>query len=431
MATQNSAKAEVTENSKDSEKVSLPRPIRLMREVLALSVWALLFVQLLVFDITGYISGRSATLDLIVRYRFLALLVVIAILWLLLGNRKFLHFCGYILVYPFVVVCWHVPRLLFKNWAIVVAFSPAVYSILNSFKASFIIFVTAFLSSFLIVLAPYKLVVGVSMFVLAVYLAYHFIRRFRVAFSPSTVFADAAGAIGKAWESIKDSNLSRRPEELDPESDEYRQKLGQNLLTLYMMTTGLWFFGERLQEVMNSRKLDIYFLASLLYTFMLTAVLFALEYLGLEHLFPGSFVGVQHPGLLDFLGLSFGTLMTSDISPLKPASGIAQISMYVQLFGSLLIIVLLVFVILTSIRERYRQDLDCVISEMRAASDSIGALLESNYELTIAGLEAWLFEFNPAITKWFLKLRHGEKRAKQIEDEFVKEVETIEEHSHE
>lgn len=221
------------------------------------------------------------------------------------------------------------------------------------------------------------------------------------------------------WRYIKDSELSKKPEDLDPASNEYRQKLGQNLLSLYMLTTGLLFLGERLREVVNSRKLDLYFLASLLYTFVLTAFVFSLEYLGLYRLMPNSFVGVPKPGLLDFLGLSFSTLMTSEISPLKPSGGIAQVALYAQLFGSLLIIVLLVFVILTSIRERYRQDLDGVIGELVTVSDHVGQLLKSNYELTISGVEAWLLEFNPMVTKWCLKIRHGNQMVKEIETQAV------------
>lgn len=398
-----------------SNKPGIPRPVRWLREILAISVWLLLGVQLFIFDIMSYIEGQSDLLGLLLRFRLLAILVAIAFLLLFLGNRRFFLFFGYILAYPFVVVCWHIPRILFKNWAIAVAFSPAVYSILSSFKVSFISFVAALLSTFLVSLATYRPLIATSMAVIAAYLVYHFSRRFRVAFSPSTVFADAAGAIGKTWGAIKDSALVKRPEGLALDSDEYKQKYGQNLLTLYMLTTGLWFVGERLREVVRSRKLDMYFLVSLLYTFILTAVLFGFEYFGLYRLLPGSFVGVANPGLIDFLGLSFSTLMTSDISPLKPATGIAQISQYIQLFGSLLIVVLLVFVILTSIRERYRQDLDEVISELGVASDRIGSLLESNYELTIAGLEAWLLDFNPGITKWCLKIRHGEEGAKAIE----------------
>ncbi|MCK0508661.1 hypothetical protein [Aromatoleum anaerobium] len=417
MGTQNVAIVAKESGRKVAGQPVFPRPVRLIRELIAAFVWLLVVGQLLLFDIASYLSVRFAYLELLLRFRLLTLLVVVALLWGLLGNRRFLLFCGYIFAYPFVLVCWHIPRILFKNWAVVLAFSPAVHSILGRFKASFITFVVVLLAASLASLATYKPLIAGSMSVLGVYLIHHFIRRFRVAFSPSTVFADAANVIRNIWSTIKDSEFFKRPENIAPDSSEYRQKLGQNLLSLYVLTAGLHFLGERLKVVARSRKLDLYFLSSLLYTFILTTVLFAFVYFGLERLLPGSFTGESSPGLFDFLGLSFGTLMTADISPLKPVSGIAQAFMYVQLFASLLIIVLLVFVVLTSIRERHRQDLDAVIVEISEACDRIGSALESNYELTIAGVEALLLEFSPSVMKWCLKLRHGEERARTIQAE--------------
>jgi hypothetical protein len=249
---------------------------------------------------------------------------------------------------------------------------------------------------------------------LGAYLVIHFFRRFRIAFSPSTVFADLSGGVHSVWDGIKDTTMTKRPKGLDPESTEYKQKFGQNLLAMYIMTTALYVLGERLREVINSRKLDLYFLGTLLYTFFTTSVVFALEYLGLERVVPGSFVGVPEPGFFQFLGLSFSTLMTSDISLLKPGSGLAQIAEHIQLFATMLIGVLLVFVVLTSIRERYKQDLDGVVNELRIASESIGRFLEADYELTIAGAEAWLLEFNPVVTNWVLRQKYGEQRAREI-----------------
>jgi hypothetical protein len=149
------------------------------------------------------------------------------------------------------------------------------------------------ISSFVICLASNETLVIACMAFLVVYLVMHFFRRFRVAFSPSTVFADLNGGIPKVWDGIKEKTMTKRPEGLDPESNEYKQKVGQNLLMMYMWTTGLYFLAERLREVSNSRKLDHYFLGSLHYTFFLTSVVFALEYLGLERIVPGSFVGLS------------------------------------------------------------------------------------------------------------------------------------------
>jgi len=397
-----------------TKTLRLPAPLRWVREVVALFVWGLAFTLLFVFDVARYLATRLPGLDWALRFRFLVLLGIIAGLWLLLGNRRFMLFVGYVIAYPFVVAFWLLPRVLFRNWAVVVAFSPAVHSILTTFRSSFVLFSAALISSFVICLAPSPSVVITCMVFLGFYLVVHFFRRFRVAFLPSTVFADVSGAIRNTWNRVKDFEMTKRPEGLDLKSDEYKQKFGQNLLMMYVMTTGLYVLGERLREVINSRKLDLYFLGSLVYTFFLTSLVFALEYLGLERVAPGSFIGVPEPRFFQFLGLSFSTLMTSDISPLKAASGLAQAGAYIELFGSLLIIVLLAFVVLTSIRERYKQDLDGVVNELGAASQSIGGFLEANYDLTIAGAEAWLLAFNPPVTKWFLKLRHGEQRAREI-----------------
>lgn len=397
-----------------TKSLILPAPIRWVREIIALIVWCVAFAELFVFDIGSYLSARVPGLDSALQFRFLILLGTISVLWLVLGNRRFMLFVGYIVAYPFVIVFWIIPRFLFHNWAVVVAFSPAVHSIVTTFRTSFILSSVAVISSFVICLAPNPPLVVAGMTYLGVYLVVHFVRRFRVAFSPSTVFADVSVVIRQVWSYTKESTMAKRPEGLDRDSPEYKQKFGQNLLVMYMVSSGLYFLGERLREVINSRKLDLYFLGSLLYTFVLTSIAFSLEYFGLERVLPGSFIGQPDPGLIQFLGFSFSTLMTSDISPLKPASGLAQTGAYIQLFGSLLIIVLLVFVVLTSIRERYRQDLDGVVGELREASDNIGGFLEANYELTVAGAEALLLEFNPAVTKWFLKLRYGEQRAREI-----------------
>ena len=249
---------------------------------------------------------------------------------------------------------------------------------------------------------------------LGAYLVVHYARRLRIAFSPSTVFADVGQIVRKTWDKLCTSKMVTPPTDLDRDSPEYKQKFAMNLLTVYMVATVLHFLGERLKEVVKSRKLDLYLTGSLLYTFLLTAMCLLLSILDWERLVPGNFSGLSDSTVLDFLGFSFSTLMTSDISPVKATSGVAQSLAYLQLFGSLLIIVLLVFVILTSIRERYRQDLDGVVDELAAASMRAGNLLEANYEVTIAAAEALLLRTQPAATKWMLQLRYGATRATEM-----------------
>lgn len=399
---------------KVKQAVKLPLPMRWLREGLAILLWVAVVSHLFVFDIGSSIRWNSPFAE-IFRYRLLIVLGMAAAFWLVLGNRRFVVFFGYIVGYPFVIVMWIIPRTLFRNWAVVIAFSPAIYSIISTFKISFVLFCGALISAFLVCLTNTPALITSSMGFLAIYLMVHYLRRFRVAFSPSTVFTDVSEVVRKIWDSFRTSPMAARPDEgLDRESDEYKQKFGMNLLIVYVVATVLHFLGERLKEVVKSRKLDLYFLGSLIYTFVVTAIVFALEYFGVERLVPGSFSGVSNATFVDFLGFSFSTLMTSYISPIKAVSGLAQVISYFQLFGSLLIIVLLVFVILTSIRDRYRQDLDHVVDELADASLRAGGLLESNSELTITSAEAWLLKFNPIFMKWALELRYGKQHASEI-----------------
>lgn len=237
-----------------AKSADLPAPIRWFREVLAILVWCIAFIQLLIFDVTSELTARLPILDFVFRFRFLMLLGFVAALWLVLGNRRFGLFGGYVIAYPFVVVFWHLPRLLFRNWPVVIAFSPAIYSIFKTFRTNFVLFSAALISAFVIYLSYSRPFTIACMALLATYLCIHFVRRFRVAFSPSTVFADVSGAIRKAWELFNKSEMAKRPKDLDPKSEEFKQKSGPNLLTIYMITTGLYIFGERLRDVVNSRE---------------------------------------------------------------------------------------------------------------------------------------------------------------------------------
>lgn len=209
-----------------TKSLTLPAPIRWVREIIALIVWCVAFAELFVFDIGSYLSARVPGLNSALQFRFLILLGTISVLWFVLGNRRFMLFVGYIVAYPFVIVFWIIPRFLFHNWAVVVAFSPAVHSIVTTFRTSFILSSAAVISSFVICLAPNPSLVVAGMGFWGVYLVAHFVRRFRVAFSPSTVFADVSAVIRQVWGYTKETTMAKRPEGLDRNSPEYKQKLG-------------------------------------------------------------------------------------------------------------------------------------------------------------------------------------------------------------
>ena len=257
-----------TPRQRAQKAIHLSALTRVIREIVAVVLWLAILIQLFVIDISGYVSTYLPAGEFVIRFRFLILLAVIAISWPVLRNRRFVLIIGFIIGYPLVLFFWRIPRLLFRNWPLVVVFAPAIHHVATTFKVSFLLFVAALVSSFIVCLVSSKVLVVSCVIILCIYLIRHYVRRFRMAFSPSTVFADASGHFRNIWKKIKCSDMYEFPKGLAPESDEYKQKLGQKLLGIYASTTFLHIVGERLREIVNSRKLDLYFVGSLLYKYL-------------------------------------------------------------------------------------------------------------------------------------------------------------------
>ena len=118
------------------------------------------------------------------------------------------------------------------------------------------------------------------------------------------------------------------------------------------------------------------------------------------------------------LGLSFITILPSSISPLSGATNLAQLLRYAEHFASFLVLLLVAFVILTSIREKHKEDLDKLVDALSNTSEGIGRFLLENYELTTAAVESWIFKHNPIAMKPLLKLRYGDAAVSQIIEAF-------------
>jgi hypothetical protein len=401
-------------------KFRLPRPVRIGRELAALLFWGFSFVHLFVADLFTPLVAALPEIEPVVRYRFLVLLALLAILWVALRTQRFLSFAGYIIAYPLVLALWTIPRFLLRNWATALVFSPAIYSVLRNLKLYFVLFTLALIGAAVVVLGSQAETIAGAMVLLGAYLAWHFAHRIRTAFSPSTVFADVGRGVRGVWENAKAISNLDKLQKLQPGTPEYEQAYVQNILNLYLFSTALAAIARPLKALHATRRLDLYFAASLFYTFTLTLIVFALAYLGLSKVEAGAFSG---PGsFVDFLGYSFGTLTHYQLSPLSPLSGLAQFLSYAEAFSSILIGVLLAFVIFTSARERYRSDIESVVTELSTASESLETLLTVDYELTLRAAEYRLLQVNGYIARYLLRLRYGADTAKQIEDEAPKDA---------
>jgi hypothetical protein len=184
---------------KESRKISF-----YLREFLAAAFWLFLFIKAFVYDLDLVIIRRLSVLEPLYPYKFFFFLGLLSVAWVVLRTKRFLKTIGYVLVYPLVLLLWRVPKLLFKNWALLVIFAPAIESVLFTLKWRFTFGSLALLAALGIVLMNERGFLVVFMSVLMLYLFVHYVLRIRVAFRPTAVFADVAKVVTSMWrESVK------------------------------------------------------------------------------------------------------------------------------------------------------------------------------------------------------------------------------------
>jgi hypothetical protein len=182
---------------------------------------------------------------------------------------------------------------------------------------------------------------------------------------------------------------------------------------MYLLTVGLGKVASGLRSVAESRKLDLLLLLSWCVTVCLTIVVFAFLYLGIEKVSPGSFDHAA--GFLSFLGYSLCVLTTSDLSHIQPSSDAARIVSFLELGGSISVLILMVFLILTSLRDRYRDDFVRVADELGTTAEQFETLLNENYKLTLHAAEEWLLSYSSEIARHMLRLRHDKATIAELE----------------
>ena len=106
-----------------------------LREIVALAIWLLIITKLFVYDVDLLLVQRVGWLRRFYPYKFFFIIAVVAAVWLVLGGKYARRIILFVAAYPFVLL-W---RLLFKNWATLLLFAPALESLARTFKWRFIL----------------------------------------------------------------------------------------------------------------------------------------------------------------------------------------------------------------------------------------------------------------------------------------------------
>jgi hypothetical protein len=247
-------------------------------DVIGALVWLYVFLKLFVFDVDRAIIEQIAPNALeVLNYRFFFLLAVVALVVLI--ARRYWVGLLYIVFFPFIVLFWKIPRLIYrtKSWLALLAVINVIASFVKDFKFNF---VTKSLAVFCIlgVLTSDRVIVlvpaSVTLFAL---LLIAFYRNIRASFSPSQFIDLQVTFLEKVSEADGFANLVDVAQDLKQPSikkfDEAQlRRFAGNLQNGMLAVRGVYFWAYQLERYRQSPAVSFFSFGTYAWLFVITVV---------------------------------------------------------------------------------------------------------------------------------------------------------------
>jgi len=89
------------------------RIAKILKHLCSVALWAYWIFSAFVFDLDNYLISISPYyLEKYIRYKFIFILLIVAILWRVFGTKKFAATVIFVIFYPFIVIVRFVLRLM-------------------------------------------------------------------------------------------------------------------------------------------------------------------------------------------------------------------------------------------------------------------------------------------------------------------------------
>lgn len=392
----------------NTEKQKKRDMFKLFRELFAIIFWCYVVAKVAIFDFDTYIITKYfPDMVQVLYYKLFLFAAIISILWLVLGKKRFPLFVLFIVAYPIIIMGWRIPKTIFRNWSISIIFAPSIFEVVTKFRTYFIISSFVLLSTVLVLTSHNKILLSISMLILAMFLVRHLYLSFSRAYR-STVFSRLQVIISKFKNKLSDNSfiqaiMTQTKKTNEGKSDE--ELLQSQISILYTYYSYAMLLEKKAEYFMQSRKMDLYLILTWFCTVLVTAVIYSLEYFSLYKILPSAFSSPFQPTYFSFLGFSFGKLTTTTISAIVPTNLIAILLCYSELACTLIIFVILVFTILTAARERYKEDLNNIVKEISEMATIFQSAFNIMFNMALAEAEYILFTHNASLVNDFRKRR--------------------------
>ncbi|TLD72267.1 hypothetical protein FEM03_02615 [Phragmitibacter flavus] len=387
-------------------------PIFYLIESVKITIWIAIIAKVFFVDFDELIvshwfpQGRWF-LD----HGFLFSLFMFALALIFMGGKKIAYFVSSILLYPF-LLAWRLTKRFAIHWPILFAIIPALHELSGRIKAVFISYVFFLFSILVIFTSDWRPSIVISLCYLAVFLTLHYASAIKRAYA-ANVFRGMAKFAGKIRMAIADGILEKRPrtknfaeiEALNQVDNKATIAQVEHRWTYYLTDNLINYIESKFTDFTHSRKFELMLMVSLVYTFLLTTVTFALIYSAIFMLNAQAFSIGSNTSFWSFLGLSLSRMTASGLSELVAHSNLAIAASHFQSVFQMGMIVLFVFILLTSKRERFYQGALEFKEELTKIAKAIEERVFFVTDQTLEAVELDLSSSNGSVVNFIRKLR--------------------------
>jgi hypothetical protein len=378
-----------------------------LREIISFSLWS--WVVIGVFDnrLSMVHLLRQYAHPVITDYLVLFVFTSIVLLLVVLKWHRFRKSVLFAICYP-AVLLFRVLKRLMRGWESLVLLVPMILGFFKNLKST-VAWLLVSLSAIAILLSAdnQPIQYGCLIIILS-YLTRNYVQRIKGYYVSRTSVGSFASKISSGWEKMQEMDWMK---DLDVSSEEYDKEKQNRRVQVYLVSSMFYFIARRAKEALRSGIVDVYLSLSLLWTIILTIVVFAIVNYGVYLIDASNFTLTEEATFITFLGYSFSEFMLRDTSFVAPHGVIAYIVSYAQLTTTLIVVFLVVGIILASARDRYTEDLENVIRESDSVINKVEATFGRLFNETVNEAELIVYKDLTGTSEKFavfiMKLRHG------------------------
>lgn len=353
-------------------------------------MWVFSLIKIFIYDFDIYLLKHFAPdWEWVLPYKFLILLLIISLAWLLSRQRPFLSFMAYVAFYPLIIIFWRLPKLIIRNWSLTLVFSPIIYNSFKGFRITFAFYTLALISIAVLCFSNSTQYFLPSVIFVLFFLLVYLIRKIKDAagvglFVHLTEMARiVTGVVVSGVIFQNNSSPALQSEPLPRES---------YITRAYFYHAFAELVSSKIREATHSRMYDLYLILSLIYTFILIVTIYAFAYWGVSRMSPDAFLNASSSSFLEFLRLSIGILSTAGGSNIQPNTTLSNFlviseTLCIPVFG-----ILIVVSFFTLARERYKKDAEDFQMALVELEKALEDRLISVFQLTVSQAEDIVLE---------------------------------------